>query len=142
MSQYKRGEVIIAGIAEADEQLAERYKKTYQLPDSLFFKNLADLLKHIKPDIVLAHNAISEHLNVVEVCAPKGVSVMVEKPLATTVKQAERIVALAKQYRIQVLTNYETTWYASNQQAYKITNEQHGIGEDAVRNFLAGLQTR
>ena len=129
MQQYKRGEVIIAGIAEADEQLTSRYKKTFQLPDSLFFKSLADLLEHIKPDVVLAYNAISEHLNVVEICAPKGISVMVEKPLATTVKQAERIVVLASQYHIQVLTNYETTWYPSNQQVYEISHEQNAIGD-------------
>ena len=129
MQQYKRGEVIIAGIAEGDEQLAERYKQKFQLPDSLFFKSLTDLLNHKKPDVVLAYNPISEHLNVVEICAPKGVSVMVEKPLATTVKQAERMVALAAQYHIQVLTNYETTWYGSNQQMYEITHEQNAIGD-------------
>ena len=129
MQQYKRGEVIIAGIAEGDEQLAERYKQKFQLPDSLFFKSLTDLLNHKKPDVVLAYNPISEHLNVVEICAPKGISVMVEKPLATTVKQAERMVALAAQYHIQVLTNYETTWYGSNQQMYEITHEQNSIGD-------------
>jgi predicted dehydrogenase len=134
MEQYKRGDVIIAGIAEADEQLAERYKRKFQLPDSLFFKNLTDLLKHKKPDAVLAYNPISEHLDVVKICAPKGISVMVEKPLATTVTQAEQIVKLANQYNIKVLTNYETTWYASNQQVYEITNEQHGIGE--VRKMI------
>jgi hypothetical protein len=40
MQQYKRGEVVIAVIAEGDEQLAGRYKKTFQLPDSLFLKAL------------------------------------------------------------------------------------------------------
>jgi predicted dehydrogenase len=133
MQQYKRSEVIIIGIAEADAQLADRYKKRYQLPDSLFFKSLDALLAHTKPDVVLAYNAISEHLQVIETCAPKGISVMVEKPLTTTVKQAERIVALAKQYHIQVLTNYETTWYSSNQQANEMIQE-HAIG--AIRKMI------
>ena len=115
MNQFKKGEVVIVGIAEDDEQLVHRYKKTYQLPDSLFYKNLESLLSHTKPDVVLAYTPISEHINVVEICAPKGISVMVEKPLATTVKDAERIAALARQFHIQVLTNYETTWY--NQQS-------------------------
>ncbi|MEJ0106942.1 MAG: Gfo/Idh/MocA family oxidoreductase [Bacteroidota bacterium] len=88
----------------------QRYKKNFQLPDSIFYKTVTEMLEHIKPDAVLAYNAIADHLAVVEACAPKGISVMVEKPLATTVKQAERIAALAKQYHIQVLTNYETTW--------------------------------
>ena len=37
MQQFKRAEVIIVGIAEADQQLAERYKNKFQLPDSIFF---------------------------------------------------------------------------------------------------------
>jgi predicted dehydrogenase len=128
MNQFKKGEVIIAGIAESDEQLVQRYKKMYQLPDSLFYKNLESLLAHIKPDAVLAYTPISEHINVVEICAPKGIPVMVEKPLATTIKDAERMAALAKQYHIQVLTNYETTWYNSNQQIYAMVNDDHSIG--------------
>jgi predicted dehydrogenase len=122
MHQYKSGMVIIAGIAESDPQLIARYKKSYHLPDSLFYPSLPELIAHTHPDAVLAYNAISEHLGVVEICAPQGIPVMVEKPLATTVKDAERIAALAKQYHIHVLTNYETTWYDTNQQIYEMVN--------------------
>lgn len=129
MHQFKTGQVIIAGIAETDPQLIARYKKSYQLPDSLFYPNLSDLIAHTHPDAILAYNAIAEHLAVVETCAPKGISVMVEKPLATTVKDADRIAALARQYHIQVLTNYETTWYNTNQQIFEMVNLQHAIGD-------------
>src|SRR4051794_36962742 len=128
MNQFKNGEVIIAGIAEADAHLAERYKKEYQLPDSLFYKTVTEMLEHIKPDAVLAYNPIADHLSVVEACAPKGISVMVEKPLATTIEQAERMEALVKRYHIQLLTNYETTWYGSNQQVYQMIHQQNAIG--------------
>jgi predicted dehydrogenase len=128
MHQFKSGEVIIAGIAESDPQLIARYKKSYQLPDSLFYPSLPDLIEHTHPDAVLAYNAISEHLGVVEICAPKGISVMVEKPLTTTVKDAERIAALAAQYHIRVLTNYETTWYDTNQQIFEMVNNDPAIG--------------
>src|SRR5580700_6688942 len=66
MHQFRNGQVIIAGIAESDPQLIARYKKTYQLPDSLFYNSLSDLIDHTHPDAVLAYNAISEHLGVVE----------------------------------------------------------------------------
>jgi len=129
MQNYKKGKVTILGIAESDPQLIARYKERYQLPDSIFFKDVPSMLAHIKPDAVLAYNAISDHLAVVEACAPKGISVMVEKPLAVDNKQAERMAALARQYHIHLLTNYETTWYASNQQVYKMVHEQQAIGE-------------
>lgn len=128
MQQYKNGEVIILGIAEPDKQLAERYKKNYQLPDSIFYETVAKMLEHIKPDAVLAYNAIADHLSVVEACAPKHIPVMVEKPLATTVAQAEQINKLAKQFNIHVLTNYETTWYQTNQEVYHMVNKENAIG--------------
>jgi predicted dehydrogenase len=129
MNQHKNGEVTIVGIVESDKALIERYKTRYQLPDALFFKTTSDMLARIKPDAVLAYNAIVDHLAVVEACAPKGISVMVEKPLAVNNQQAERIAALAKQYNIHVLTNYETTWYPSNQQINAMVNQENAVGE-------------
>src|SRR5206468_4330085 len=76
-----------------------------------------------------AYNPIADHLSVVEACAPKGISVMVEKPLATTIEQAERMGSLVKKYHIQLLTNYETTWYGSNQQVYQMIHQQNAIGD-------------
>lgn len=134
MHQFKNGEVVIVGIAEADEQLVKRYQQNWQLPDSVFYKNVAEMLEHTHPDAVLAYNAIADHLSVVEACAPKGISVMVEKPLATTVQQANRMSALVRQYHIQLLTNYETTWYPSNQQVYKIVHEEGKIG--SIRKMI------
>src|SRR5688572_2766783 len=128
MNQFQKGEVVILGIVENDAQLVDRYKKRYQLADNLFYKTTSEMLQRTKPDAVLAYNPIVEHLAVVEACAPKGISVMVEKPLATTVKDAERMAALAQQYNIHVLTNYETTWYPSNQQVNLMVNEQQAIG--------------
>jgi predicted dehydrogenase len=129
LNQYKNGEVIIIGIAESDQQLVKRYQQKWNLPDSIFYTSVDQMLQHIHPDAMLAYNAIADHLSVVEACAPKRISVMVEKPLATTVQQAERMVALAKEYHIQLLTNYETTWYSSNQQVFEMIHEQNVVGD-------------
>lgn len=134
MEQYKNGEVSIIGIAEPNKELVERYKTRYHLPDSIFFNSVTEMLNHIKPDAVLAYNAIADHLSVVEACAPKGISVMVEKPLATTNEQVEKMAVLKDKYHIQILTNYETTWYPTNQQIFKLVN-QNSIGQ--VRKMTA-----
>jgi len=134
MQQYKNGEVIILGIAEPNNELAQRYKKLYNLPDSIFYTSVTEMLQHTKPDAVLAYNAIADHIAVVEACAPKAISVMVEKPLATTVAQANRMAELAAKYHIQILTNYETTWYPTNHEIYNLTNTEHTIGD--VRKMI------
>lgn len=124
MRQFQDGKVMLAGIAEADTALANRYKRRFQLPDSIFYPSITAMLDKIKPDAVLAYNPISEHIDVVEACAPRGISVMVEKPLATTVAQANRMAELARRYRIHLLTNYETTWYPSNQELFQKVQSQ------------------
>src|SRR5690606_20457007 len=105
----------ILGIAESDQALVVHYQERYKLDDVLFFKTVDDMLQTIRPDIVLAYNAISEHVDAAEVCLPLGIPLMVEKPLAATNEHARRIAELATKYSTQVFTNYETTWYGSNQ---------------------------
>lgn len=141
MNNYEKGEVNIVGISESSADLVNKFKQRYKLPDSLFNPDLSALLKLRKPEVVLAYNAINDHLAVVEAAAPLGISVMVEKPLATTIKQAARMAKLARQHRIHLLTNYETTWYASNQEAYvkiKADKEIGGIRKMVVHDGHQG----
>ncbi len=115
MHAYGRQEVDIVGIAEADADVVRRYRQRYGLADSLFYANVADMLAAVRPDAVLAYNAIAEHVDVAEACLPLRIPLMVEKPLAVDNAQARRIAQLSRQYATPVLTNYETTWYPSNQ---------------------------
>ena len=123
LNQYNKGLVNITGIAEPDKQLQEKYKKMYHLPDSLFSVDLKKLVLQKRPDAVLGYNAAGKHLQIVEICAPLGISVMVEKPLAANLAQAKQIEILANKYHIKVLTNYETTWYGSYNDVYNTINK-------------------
>ncbi len=128
LNQFSKGLVNIVGIAEPNKLLQQKYSKLYHIPDSLFFNDLKKLVTEKKPDAVLANNPVGKHLEVVEICAPLGISVMVEKPLAATLAQAKRIEFLANKFNIKVLTNYETTWYASYQDVYN-TVSKDSIGQ-------------
>lgn len=127
LREFNNGKVNVIGIAEPDKQLQLKYGKQYHLPDSLFFDNLEQLLKTKHPDAVLGYNPVAEHVSIVRVCAPLGISVMVEKPLAATLQQAKEMEGLAKKYGIRVLTNYETTWYPSFHDIYNsVVNDSIG----------------
>ena len=118
LNQYNQGNVNIVAIVEPDTSLQHQFAIRYHLPDSLFATDLKKVLLAKKPDAVLGYNAVARHVDIVEACAPLGIAVMVEKPLAATLEQARRMEALAKRYKIKVLTNFETTWYPSYQQVY------------------------
>ncbi|MBE7177589.1 MAG: Gfo/Idh/MocA family oxidoreductase [Mucilaginibacter polytrichastri] len=133
--QYKQGKVDIIGIAENDTALISRYSKRYALSPRLFYPDLKTLLQKVKPEAVLAYNPISEHKAVVDLCAPLKIHVMVEKPLATTAADARSIAATAEKYGISVLTNYETSWYASNREVGKFFMQDTTFGP--VRKMVA-----
>src|SRR6195256_942747 len=124
----KRTDLQVVGIAEADGQLVAQFEKRYGLAPSLFYSDLEQMLKKTKPQAVLAYTNTYDHRHVVEICARHGVPVMMEKPLAVSAEDARAIEKAAREGKIQVLVNYETTWYRSNQAAYDLVHE-NAIGE-------------
>jgi predicted dehydrogenase len=120
LGRAKDGDIEIVGIAEPNRELAERYLKQYNLPVSLLYPTLKEMLDKCKPEAVTAFNSTFEHLETVEACAPRGIHVMVEKPLAVSLSDAYKMAGLANRFRIQLLTNYETTWYGSNHKAFEM----------------------
>lgn len=125
----KRGDFILAGIVEPDKEVVAKYARQYGFALELVFPTMEQMIAKKQPQAVAAFGNIYDHLNIVEVCAPKGIHVMVEKPLAASLAHAKKMEALAKKYHIHLLTNYETTWYPTNHQAYAMAKEQAAIGD-------------
>jgi glucose-fructose oxidoreductase len=113
-------EIQLVGISEPSAPLREKYENLTHLPASTFFPSEAAMLKATHPQAILVYTSIAGHRAAIEEAAPLHIAVMVEKPLATTVADALAIQHLAEKYNIPILTNYETTWYASNIAAYNM----------------------
>jgi scyllo-inositol 2-dehydrogenase (NADP+) len=123
-----RTDLRVVGITEADRQLTAQFAKNYGLAPGIFYSDLEEMLKATHPQAVLAYTNTYDHRRVVEICARYGIPVMMEKPLAVSLEDARAIERAARSGKIQVLVNYETTWYRSNQAAYDLVH-QKAIGE-------------
>lgn len=129
LNRPEQGDLEIVGIYEPNKALAQRYAEQYGYSMDIVFDNMENMLKQASPEAVAAFGSIYEHLSVVETCAPLGIHVMVEKPLAVSVEHAQKMKALAEKHNIHLLTNYETTWYATNHKAYKMVVEEDVVGD-------------
>ncbi len=87
------------------------------------------MLDQQRPEAICAFGSIYDHLEVVRAAAPRGIHVMVEKPLAVSMEHAREMRQLVQKHDIQLLTNYETTWYASNHEAFERVHERDEIGD-------------
>lgn len=119
----------IVGIVEPNKELAQRYADQYGFDMGKVYDDLNSFLNQVKPDAVTAFGTIYDHLAIVQNCAPLGIHVMVEKPLAVSLEHAKEMERLAKQHDIRLLTNYETTWYPTNHRAYDLLHNQNSIGD-------------
>lgn len=126
-TNYKAFEIV--GIVEPNKTLAKRYAEQYKFDMAMVYDSLEDLIEATQPNAVTAFGTIYDHLNIVETCAPLGIHVMVEKPLAVSLKHANKMKTLAKKYNIHLITNYETTWYPTNHKAYEIIQQDSIIGD-------------
>jgi predicted dehydrogenase len=121
-------DVVIVGFAEPDKALALSLLKSQNLPDSLWFPSLEALIAKTKPEAIAAFNSIFEHLEVVKVCAPKGIHVIVEKPLAVNMDHLNQMKAIVAKHPIHLLTNFETTWYPSHAKLWQLAKEEKALG--------------
>ncbi|MBB6460471.1 Gfo/Idh/MocA family protein [Flammeovirga kamogawensis] len=121
-------DIEIVAVVESNVALAHKYAEKYGYSKDIIYTTIHQMLAEIQPEAVLGFGNIYDHLSIVEACAPLGIDVMVEKPLAVNMEHAKKIHDLAIKYDIDVLTNYETTWYPSNEKAYELIHEDK-IGE-------------
>jgi predicted dehydrogenase len=115
-----RDDIQVVGFAESDPDLSDRYAAKFKIDKNLMFSSLDEMLEQTEPDGVVTFTSIYDHLKVVEACASRGVHVMVEKPLAVSVEHARKMIALSEAAGTLLLTNYETSWYGSNHEGYKM----------------------
>jgi predicted dehydrogenase len=124
-----RQDVQLVGIVETNQELIARYSQRFNLDSNLFFPSLESLLAKTNVQAVAIFTSTFDHARVVEICAAHGVDAMMEKPLAVNMQHARAIQAAAKKSGIQIIVNYETSWYPGNQAAYAIVHDEHQIGD-------------
>ena len=120
--------VQLVGIYETNKELVKKMMDKFHLNPALFYDDMNTMLEKTKPEGVLGFGTTLQHLGVVEACAPKRIHVMVEKPLATTVADAEKMVALARKHGILLLTNFETSWYPTTDKSFVLTRDTAFMG--------------
>ena len=133
-------DIEIVGIVEPNRKLAEQYSRQHGFAMDIVFDSIDEMVKASKPEAVAAFNPIYDHLEVVQYCAPRGIHVMVEKPMAVSLDHARQMYDLAKKHKIHLLTNYETSWYPTPRETFRIINQETQFSKIKKINFYTGHQ--
>lgn len=118
----------VVGVWESNRELAEKRIKEFHLKPEIVYSDLNEMLDKVQPEAVVAFGSVFDHLAIVEACAPRGIHIMVEKPLAVSMEHAERMAQLADKHSVHLLTNYETSWYPATAWSLETINDSNSFG--------------
>lgn len=119
-ADQQRSDLEIVGVYEPDRALFDRLAAKYGLHASLWHKDLGAMLDQTKPEAASVMTSILDHEAAVAACAPRGVHMLLEKPLAFDKVAAARMASLARTHNVLLLTNFETSWYSSLREAQRL----------------------
>jgi predicted dehydrogenase len=117
----------IAGICDADPKRMAAAVENFELPLERVFTDVAECLSETRPDLVILCPAPADHARYVEMVAPSGAHIMVEKPFASSIADARRMIAAVKPGQ-KLAINWPLAWYRSHVTAKRLI-EGGRIGE-------------
>lgn len=93
----------LVGICDLDIALANQLAMQYKTHS---YANYLDLLKEEKPEAVSIAAPTEWHYQIAKDCLEAGVSVLLEKPIAPTLDQAEALLALAREKQLVFMVGH------------------------------------
>ncbi|MGA2018213.1 MAG: Gfo/Idh/MocA family oxidoreductase [Opitutaceae bacterium] len=115
--------VEIAGICDDDPARMQAAIANLQIPSARVFTDPHRCLEATEPDFVILCPATARHAEYVELVAPYRVHMLVEKPFAATLRDADRMIAAAKRAKRLLAINWPLRWYPSHVTAHRLLRE-------------------
>ncbi len=107
----------IAGVESGAEPIPPlRYTPQWNLANvkekycQVVYEDYIQMLEEVRPELAFILTENSEKPRVVEECARRGVNVSIEKPIAVSLEEAEKIKASVDKYGTLAVVNWPVAW--------------------------------
>lgn len=105
---HESGLATLCGVVDRSQTVAESVGKEFDVPA---FTDLHRAIEDTGPDAAIIATPDPAHRQPTEVAINAGLAVLVEKPLATTLQDAQAIVELAQDRGVRLMTGHSTRFY-------------------------------
>jgi glucose-fructose oxidoreductase len=108
-AEHPRAEVV--GVTDADAARMNPVADRLGITPDHRFKDWRECLERTRPDIAVLCPATGLHGDYVEMAAPFGVHVLVEKPMASSLADADRMIRAVAATGKTMVVNWPLAWY-------------------------------
>ncbi len=127
----------IAAIADEDPSRLKLPARELGLPAERVYSDIERCLLEARPDLVILCPAAARHAEWVGRVAPFGAHILIEKPFAATLAQADRMIAAMADTGKQLAINWPLAWYRSHIKCHELIRSGM-IGEVCEVHFYDG----
>jgi glucose-fructose oxidoreductase len=127
---HEHPEAEIAGICDKDPARMAKARETFGIPADQVFTDVRSCLSACRPDLVILCPATADHASAVEEVAASGADILVEKPFAASLKDADRMIKAARGNGIRLAINWPLAWYPSHVTTKRLIDE--GVIGDVI----------
>ena len=124
-AQFIKGypDAVCVAIVEPDESARNKAREIIGDQGCGYFADVETALRSVKPDAALIVTPSSTHAAVTIQCLQAGLTVMVEKPLATTVEEGRKVLECAKANGKQVIVAENYRFWPSERTIRRLLQE-------------------
>ena len=119
----EHGQAEIAGICDEEPSRMQMAIRNFGIPANRVFRDVDECLEKTRPDFVILCPATARHAEYVERVAPYGIHMLVEKPFAASISEADRMIAAAKRHKVMLAINWPLRWLPGHCTAYRLLME-------------------
>lgn len=120
---HEHPETEIAGVCDERPERMASAVRTFGVGSDLVFTDHRRCIETTRPDAIILCPATAEHADWVERVAPYGLPVLIEKPFASSVAEADRMVSAMAEAGSPLAINWPLRWYPSNVTAARLIAE-------------------
>jgi len=113
----------IVGISDEQPARMTGAIANFGIPENRVFTDFRKCLETTRPDLVVLCPATAHHAKWVKLVAPFRTHILVEKPFAATLAQADAMVAAVAATKKQLIINWPLRWYPSHVTAKRLVDE-------------------
>ena len=93
----------IIGLCDLDIQKAENHVNNYNLDSSTrIFSDYRVMIDELNPQLIAIATESGNHAEIAKYCIKRGIHLIIEKPIALSLKDADDIIILSKEYKVVV----------------------------------------
>lgn len=134
-------EAEIVGICDEDPETAtlslDDTAEEFDLSEEQVFEDYRECIAATDPDLAITCPTPVDHAEWVERIAGEGVNVLLEKPMAASVEDCERILDAVEEAGVTLAVNWPLAWYRTHRTTKRLIDEGR-IGEVVEVHYYNG----